>query len=212
VTLMKSPQPFSLLRDRRESFDPVVIAVHWTTAIAVGAMFGLALFMDEAPDAVTPNLLLTLHQSLGMSICVLTAFRLTWRLTLAKLPSWPGSMSTAQRWAARLNEYGLYGLLLVQPVTGLLQSLYRGKAFELWTLTVPPLVRRDKAMVELFEGVHSAGAWVLAALVGLHATAALFHLFVRRDGIFESMAPILSRSASGAPRRRRGRRRRPSWE
>jgi cytochrome b561 len=209
VTHMKSPQPIPSLRVRRESFDPVVIAVHWTTAIAVGAMFGLALFMDEAPDVVSPNLLLTLHQSLGMSIWLLTAFRLIWRLTRSKLPPWPGSMSTAQRWAARLNEYGLYGLLLVQPATGLLQSLYRGKAFELWTLTVPPLVRHDKAMVALFRDVHSAGAWVLAGLVGLHAAAALFHLFVRRDGIFESMAPILSRSASGTPRRRR---RRPSWE
>jgi cytochrome b561 len=209
VTLMKLLQPFPLLRVRRESFDPIVITVHWTTAIAVGAMFGLALFMDEAPDLVTPNLLLTLHQSLGMSIWLLTAFRLAWRLTWSKLPAWPDSMSIAQRWAARLNEYGLYGLLLLQPATGLLQTLYRGKAFELWTLTVPPLSHRDKAMVELFAGIHSAGAWVLAGLVGLHAAAALFHLFVRRDGIFQSMAPILSRSALGAPRRRR---RHPRWE
>jgi cytochrome b561 len=209
MTPTESPRPFPLLRVRRESFDPVVIAVHWTTAVAVGAMFGLTLSMDRVPDVATENLLLTLHRSLGVAIWVLTAFRLTWRLTQAKLPPWPDSMPAPQRWVARLNEYGLYGLLLIQPATGLLQSLYRGEVFELWTLTVPPLLHRDKAMVKLFEGMHSAGAWVLAGLVGLHAAAALFHLFVRRDGIFESMAPILSRFASGAPARGD---QRPSWE
>lgn len=203
MTHMDSPQPFPLLRVRRESFDRVVIAVHWATAVAVGAMFGLALFMDD-PDEATPNLLLTLHQSLGMLIWLLTAFRLTWRLMRARLPPWPESISTAQRWAARLNEYGLYGLLLIQPVTGLLQNLYRGNAFELWTVTVPPLVHRNPAMLKLFEGVHSAGAFALAGLVGLHSAAALFHLVVRRDGIFESMAPILAQPAK-KPRYRRGR-------
>jgi cytochrome b561 len=209
MTSTESPRPFSVLRVRRESFDPVVVAVHWTTAVAVGAMFGLALFMDRASDVVTPNLLLTLHQSLGVSIWVLTAFRLIWRLTQAKLPPWPDRMPAPQQWAARLNEYGLYGLLLIQPATGLLQSLYRGEAFKLWTLTMPPLLHHEGAMVKLFEGAHSAGAWLLAGLVGIHAAAALFHLFVRRDGIFESMAPILSRFASGAPPRDE---QLPSWE
>ena len=190
---MESPSPFPLLQVRRESFDPVVIAIHWTTAAAVGAMFGLALSIDRAPDVATQNLLLTLHRSLGVLIWVLTAFRLTWRMTRAKFPPWPAGMPMLQRWLARLNEYGLYGLLLIQPATGLLQSLYRGTGFELWTLAVPPLLHRDDAMVKLFESVHSAGALVLAGLVGLHAAAALFHLFVRRDGIFESMAPILTR-------------------
>lgn len=193
MTAMGSPSPFPQLRIRRESFDPVVIAIHWTTAAAVGAMFGLALSVDHSADVSTQNLLLTLHRSLGVLIWLLTAFRLTWRLTQAKLPPWPAGMRAPQRWVARLNEYGLYGLLLIQPVTGLLQSLYRGKAFELWTLTVPALLHRDEANVKLLEGVHSAGAWTLAGLVGLHAAAALFHLVVRRDGIFESMAPILTR-------------------
>lgn len=199
MTAMESPSPFPLLRVRRESFDPVIIAIHWTTATAVGAMFGLALSIDRSPDVATQNLLLTLHRSLGILIWVLTAFRLTWRLTRAKLPPWPDTLPAAQRLLARLNEYGLYGLLLIQPATGLLQSLYRGKAFELWTLTVPALLHRDEAKAKLFEGVHSAGAWALAGLVGLHAAAALFHLFVRRDGIFESMAPILTRRFRNAP-------------
>lgn len=193
MTAMESASPVPLMPIRRGSFDPVVIAIHWSTAAAVGAMFGLALSIDRAPDVTTQNLLLTLHRSLGVLIWVLTAFRLAWRLTRARFPPWPASMPALQRWVARLNEYGLYGLLLIQPATGLLQSLYRGKAFELWTLTVPALLNRDEAKVKLLEGVHSAGAWALACLVGLHAAAALFHLFVRRDGIFESMAPILTR-------------------
>lgn len=193
MTSMGSPRPFPPLRVRRESFDPIVIAVHWITAVAVGAMFGLAFSIDAEPDVATQIVLLTIHRSLGMLIWMLTAFRLLWRSTKAKLPPWPGSMSKPQRRLARLNEYALYGLLLIQPATGALQSLYLGKAFGLWTLTVPPIFHRNEAKLHLFENLHSAGAWALAGLVGFHAAAALFHFLVRRDGIFESMAPILSR-------------------
>ena len=198
----ESRLPFPPLRFRREPFDLVVIAIHWVTAAAVSAMFAFALSIDAAPDVATQILLLTLHRSLGMLIWALTAFRLAWRSKKAKLPPWPAGMPTLQRWMAKLNEYALYALLLIQPATGLLQSLYRGEAFALWTWTVPPLLHHDEVKVKLFESVHSAGAWALAGLVGIHAAAALFHLFVRRDGIFESMAPILSYRLEQIPPRR----------
>ncbi|MDB6014856.1 MAG: hypothetical protein JWL65_7106, partial [Gammaproteobacteria bacterium] len=47
--------------------------------------------------------------------------------------------------------------------------------------------------VVLFYAVHKLGAWCLIGLVSLHASAALFHHFVRRDDVLETMAPILRR-------------------
>jgi cytochrome b561 len=151
--------------------------------------------IDRVSDPALAAGLLTLHRSLGVIIWTLTVLRLAWRLTRAELPPWPDTVKPPQRLAARANEYALYGLLLLQPLTGVLQSLYRGKAFALLAWRVPALVARDKAIVHLTAGLHTAGAIVLAALVGLHATAALLHLLVARDGIFESMAPIARRRA-----------------
>ena len=211
MTSMGSPQPFPPLRVRRESFDPIVIAVHWITAAAVGAMFGLAFSIDSAPDVATQGLLLTLHRSLGMLIWMLTAFRLLWRSTKAKLPPWPGSMSKPQRWLARLNEYGLYGLLLIQPVTGVLQSLYHGKAFELWTLTVPPILHRDEAKVNLFENLHSVGAWALGRLPDSWVSTRPRPFFTSSCAAtaFSRVWPPSFPGASGVARRGG---RSPSWE
>ena len=172
----------------RPPFDRVTIVVHWTTVLLVLALFIVAFARSQAQDEASATALLTLHRSLGVTVWTLTALRLGWRLTGAFLPPFPETMGAAQRLAARLSEYGLYSLLLVQPLTGAAQSLYRGKPFELFFVwQVPALVSRDKAMVHLFNSIHEWGAWAFAALIGLHAAAALFHRFVLRDGVFQSM-------------------------
>jgi cytochrome b561 len=172
----------------RPPFDPVTIAVHWTTVLLVLGLFAVALAMSQVQDQASAKALLTLHRSMGVTVWTLTVFRLVWRLRWARLPPYPQTMGALQRLAARLNEYGLYLLLLAQPLTGAIQSLYRGKPFDLFFIwQIPALVGRDRAMVHLFHAIHEWGAWAFAALIGLHATAALFHRFVIRDGVFQSM-------------------------
>jgi cytochrome b561 len=175
----------------RPPFDRVTIAVHWTTVALVLALFAVALAMSQVQDEASAKVLLTLHRSLGVMVWTLTVARLAWRLNRASLPPYPESMGALQRLVARLSEYGLYLFLLAQPVTGMVQSLYRGKAFELFYLwRVPAIVGHDRAMVHLFHAIHEWSAWAFAALIGLHASAALFHRFVLRDGVFESMWPF----------------------
>lgn len=186
-----APAPDAPARAERPPFDAVTIAVHWTTVVLVLSLFSVALAIDQAPDPGTAKLLLMVHRSLGMTVWTLSVLRLSWRLTGARLPPFPQTMPRIQQTAARLSEYGLYALLLAQPLTGMAQSLYRGKAFELFFCwQVPALLARDKAMVTLLHGVHEWGAWTFAALIGLHACAGLFHALVLRDGVFRGMAPI----------------------
>ena len=195
-----TPQPVAIpaIIYRRDPFDPVIITLHWATLLGVIGLFTAALMIDRVSDPTMAGGLLTLHRSLGVTVWTLTILRLAWRMMRAKLPPWPDTVKAPQRLAARINEYGLYGLLLVQPITGVLQTLYRGRAFDLLLWRVPALVPRDKAIVHLTAGLHTAGALALAGLVGLHAAAALFHLFVARDGVFESMAPV-RRNAESVP-------------
>ena len=173
----------------RPPFDAVTIAAHWTTVVLVAGLFGVAFMIGQARDAATAKVLLTVHRSLGVTVWSLTALRLGWRLTGATVPPLPGAMPAIQRLAARLNQWGLYALLLLQPVTGLAQSLFRGRAFDLFIWLVPVLTPRDKALVHLFNQVHEWGAWALAGLIALHAAAGLIHALVLRDGVFDSIWP-----------------------
>jgi cytochrome b561 len=58
-------------------------------------------------------------------------------------------------------------------------------------LPLPDLVPRDKALGNALRALHETLNWVLAAAVGGHAAAALYHQFVLRDGTLARMAPAL---------------------
>jgi cytochrome b561 len=89
----------------------------------------------------------------------------------------------------KLNEYGLYGFLLVQPLTGLANTLLHGRPFALFVWQVPAWFAPYKAISHLFQTLHELGSWMLLALIGIHAAAALFHGLILRDGVLQRMLP-----------------------
>jgi cytochrome b561 len=127
---------------------------------------------------------------------VVVAARLIWRSRWACAPRLPQSLPLAQKVTARAVEAVLYGLLLLQPLTGLGHSLTRGKPFQLFWVQVPALMERDKPLSMLLHDVHAATAKALLALIALHVAAALFHGLVRRDGVLASMWPRRLRHAA----------------
>ena len=117
-------------------------------------------------------------------------------LTKARLPPFPTQMTKLHRTAVKLSEYGLYALLLGQPVTGLLTTLFGGRPFALYSWWLPPLMPRDEMLQTALYFSHELGAWALAALAVGHAAVALFHHFVLRDDVLECMAPVIAKARS----------------
>jgi cytochrome b561 len=175
---------------RRPSFDRVTMSLHWVTLVLVLALFATALLRGLAP------VLLQIHRSFGVTIWILTALRLAWRLSRANLPPFPAQMARLHRAMVKLSEYGLYALVLVQPATGLLATLSGGRPFALFVWQVPALMARHEMLREWLFFSHQLGAWALAALVFGHAAAALFHHFVLRDDVLECMAPVMRRQGA----------------
>ena len=99
-------------------------------------------------------------------------------------------MPKLQQWIAKANEYGLYVLLLAQPITGLGDVVFHGRPFTLFIWQVPALLAPDPAIRSLFQEAHELGAKALLVLIGLHAGAALFHGLVLRDGVLQRMLPL----------------------
>ena len=103
-------------------------------------------------------------------------------------------MRAWQRIAAHVSHYGLYACLITQPLSGYLGSsftkypiLYFGHKLPHWGWDAPVLK-------EICSQVHFYGACVLIVLVALHVSAALKHLLVDRDGVFERMFPLFTPS------------------
>jgi cytochrome b561 len=163
------------------------MAFHWLTVLLVLGAIGAAFTPELVGAWAKPSL--TLHRSLGMTLWAVTLARLVWRLTLARMPPFPPAMSEGQRLLVRLSEYGLYALLLVQPTTGLLQTLLHGRAFDLFFWRVPTLMARDSGTASIFHEVHELGGYALIGLAGGHAAMALVHRFILKDDVLQTMLP-----------------------
>ncbi len=184
-------------------FDAVTIGLHWLTVMLIVGLFASIWSLQLVePDAVAAPLL-TIHRSLGSVMWGVALCRLGWRLTRAYLPPFPATMGKAQQWAARLSEYGLYALLLIQPVTGLAQSLTRGKPFAVLGLEAPAVMERSNHLTSLFHDIHENMAWALLGLIALHVLAAMFHRIILKDGVLQSMLPWKPVSAGRSVRQRK---------
>jgi len=64
---------------------------------------------------------------------------------------------------------------------------------------VPPLGEFNRALKEQASETHEFLFWVLAAMVALHAAAALWHHYRVRDRTLARMLPLL-KPAADAPR------------
>jgi cytochrome b561 len=171
-------------------FDQTSIALHWFTVFLIVVQFASAWWREAiGHEASLAAALLTMHRTTGMLTWIVALARLVWRRCFAHLPPFPQSMPKLQQWIAKANEYGLYALLVVQPITGLGNTLFHGRPFTLLIWEVPVLLAPDTAIRGLFVAAHEFGAKALVVLIGLHAGAALFHGLVLRDGVLQRMLP-----------------------
>ena len=172
-----------------ESYDRVLKAVHWSTLLLIAAAY-IAIWGSYAVATKEREAFLTqLHRSLGVTVFVLTLLRLGWRWH-ARIPSLPADLPAIQKMASRVAEYVLYALLLAQPVLGILNVNARGRRVDFFFLgELPPIVGPDKVLAKQAIAAHQIVAYVLQTLIALHAAAALFHHFVRRDDVLNAMLP-----------------------
>jgi cytochrome b561 len=196
----------SLRISHPERYTAVAILLHWLIALGVLALIVIGLAMTQWPGAIGPAETFTLyqlHKSIGITVLLLGAVRLLWRLT-HKPPALPGSMPVAEKAAARGVHWLLYAWGIGLPLTGwaLVSSSPLNLPLVLYgvlpwpDLPVLPHLA-DKALVShRFALLHIYGAWILIGILVLHTGAVVRHQLIKGDNILARMVPGL-----GAARR-----------
>lgn len=172
-------------------------AFHWVTALVVVAMLALGFAMTYRGNALgiwddLTNNLFSTHKLLGFLLLWFIVLRLARRF-IGRVPRPEPSLPGWQQGVATVNHVAMYALLIAMPLLGwtaasLFPALELFGTFSLPALTAPD-TSPDKAMYETVAGWHGIGALILLALVALHVSASLYHLVVRRDGVFQRMWP-----------------------
>jgi cytochrome b561 len=171
-------------------FDQISIVLHWLTVLLIVVQFTSA-WLRETVDHETrlAAAILSVHSTTGVLTWIIGLLRFLWRHNFAYLPPFPPHMPKFQQTIAKVNEYGLYLLLFVQPLTGLGRILLRGQPFNLFFWEVPQLLEPEPAIRGFLADAHDLGAKALLILIGVHAGAALFHRLILRDGVLQRMSP-----------------------
>jgi superoxide oxidase len=183
-----SPTALGRSLAKNQRFDDVAICLHWVTLALVIAQFTSAWLLSAAAGDQAAALL-RFHRSLGVAIWFVTVGRFAWRRLFSNLPPFPESMPKFLQGLAKLNEYGLYVLLIIQPLTGVADALFLGRPFPLFLWQIPTILPRERGVADFFAEMHQIGAYTLLSLIGVHALAALFHRLVLRDNVVQRMLP-----------------------
>lgn len=152
-------------------YSRVQIGLHWIVAalIAVNLVFedwiktGWRAIRDTGVPVYDAGAVA--HIAVGVAVLVFALWRLGLRFTRG-VPALPATMSGAERLAAKLGHAALYALMIGVPAVGLTA----------WFT----------ASGDLAE-LHEVGKPAFIVLIALHVLAALWHQFVRKDGLLARM-------------------------
>ena len=177
-----------MTRDLRR-FAPIQRALHWLMAVCIVAMLfiGVGMVSTVAPQYLA---LISIHKTLGIAILALVLLRLAVRFHYGA-PALPANLPEPMKLAAALSHYALYGLMIAMPLLG--WSMLSAGAYPVLLLggfELPAILPQSDYLHTVLWNAHYYLAFAFFALVLLHLAAALFHLLVRRDDVFESMASV----------------------
>ena len=167
-------------------FAPLARLLHWLMALMIIAMLfigaGMAASVSERHEW-----LLNVHKPLGIAIFLLVMVRLFLRFS-TRQPSLPTDLPGVQVLAAKLSHLLLYALMFVLPLVGWAMISAAGDPVMLGSsLQLPAILPVNPSTFAFLRKAYTYLAYLLFFTVLLHLAAALFHGWVRRDGVLESM-------------------------
>ena len=168
-------------------YSRAAIRFHWSTAVLVVVVGTLGLLHDSWPKA-TQSFWINIHALCGLALWVLLMARFWWRTRQAP-PPLPPEVGELSRALARPVHLLMYALLFVIPVLGIVTFIWHGRVFDFGLFKVDFGVQKNRAIFAPTEDVHGYLAYALFTVAGLHALAALWHQFVRRDRMLSRMWP-----------------------
>lgn len=167
-------------------FNLTARVLHWMMALMILSMLFVGIGM-VASISLRPTLV-SLHRPLGIAILLLVIVRL-WNRLRHPPPPLPVDLPPIQVFAAKASHWLLYGLMFAMPLIGWSMLSAGGYPVTMFNgFALPAIAPHDPTVYAVLRAAHTWLALLLFATVLLHLSAALFHAWVRRDGVFESMA------------------------
>lgn len=191
------------LKNTADNYGAVAKWLHWGTALLFLGSYASVYYREWFTEDRTPEnwTALQLHLSIGVTIGVFVVLRILWRIS-NRTPDLESGSKLEHR-AAKLGHLALYAVIIIVPVTGYLATGANTEYFFLFDI---PSFKSSELFANNFgmdmtfeefekplEFMHKKimGEWLVWLLILGHASAALYHHFVRGDRTLKKMTTRL---------------------
>lgn len=181
MSALFSPSPRRVHR-----YGVVPMLLHWALVPVVAGAAGLAIARPLAGAAVPT--LVGWHAALGLAAWAGVWLLVAWRL-IGRPPVPEASLFAWQRAVHAALRQALYTLLLIVPPLGYLAASAQGGWVRIGTGNFLPGLAIAPDLRVAVVAAHRGAAWLLLAVVAVHAGIALYHHGVLRDRLLRRMLP-----------------------
>ena len=168
-------------------YSSTAVVFHWVVAALVVFLGTLGLLFDDIPKESRP-FWINIHGCVGLVYFALVIARLAWR-TSHKPPDLPLDIGEFDRRISLAAHHLLYALMVLIPIFGFVAYVWHGRVFDYGFARLNFDVASNPGVFHPAEAIHQVLAYCLFGLAALHAAAALYHHFVRRDDVLLRMLP-----------------------
>lgn len=177
-----------MLKDSKQAWSTVSRAFHWCLGILIIGMIAYGWWMNHIPARPDRFFYRSIHADIGYIVLLLTALRLIWKL-LNPSPVLPAGTPLWQSTLARANQWSLYAMTFLVAGLGWAHSgAHKPDYSDFFGLfRVPQFTVENRQNARDYEDWHIYMAYALLALIVLHILGALYHRFIKRDGVLERM-------------------------
>lgn len=172
------------MKSSSTKYGSVAVTIHWLSAVAILAMLGSGFRAASLTDSAAKEAILMFHVTLGLVILVLTLLRLFWWWRVDQKPKPVAGDPAWQTLSAKGIYVLFYVVILGMVASGIGTIALSGAGSILFGADVGPLPNFSE---ELPRVPHGLGARLMVALFMLHAGAALYHHFIKKDGLIWRM-------------------------
>ena len=184
------------MAEQTMSYNAVAKSLHWIIALLILCLLVMGWTMDDIPNGPDKFWVFQLHKSFGITVLLLSVFRLVWRI-MHRAPPLPVGTPKWEIGAAHMTHALFYVMIIGMPLSG--WAMVSASALNIPTMLygvvhwpnmpIISTMENKKHIGHLFGEMHELGGFVMAGLIALHVGAALKHHFISRDDIVLRMAP-----------------------
>ena len=165
-------------------YGTVAVTIHWLSALLIIVLLGSGFRAGQTVDPVAKAEILRFHVPLGITILLLTLARIVWWW---RFDTKPAAVEGEPRWqqlSATAIHVLFYIVIIGMTASGLGMLVLSGAGSILFGGTEGSLPNFNLYLPRV---PHGLGARVIVALFILHAGAALYHHFIKRDVTLKRM-------------------------